>query len=173
MPSKPLWIGKLPEAIAQLERSSLPLIDRRQLEQLLGVGTRRAQQILAPFTTEHLGRNCLADRISLIEGLRRLASQEEASYERRRRTRLAETLTDLDVAWRSKPRVLIAAPSDPVSLGSLPDGIELRPGALTIRFASPQDALEKLLALTLSIGNDFETFDRLSNPPLYPLSQES
>jgi hypothetical protein len=38
MPDKPLWLDRLPQAIATLEGSSLPWVDRRTIEDLLASG---------------------------------------------------------------------------------------------------------------------------------------
>ena len=55
MPDKPLWLDRLPEALRQLENGTEPWIDRPALESLLGVGRRRAQQLLAPLGTRRVG----------------------------------------------------------------------------------------------------------------------
>ena len=47
-------------------------------------------------------------------------------------------------------------------LANLPEGVELGTGYLTVRFGSAQEALEKLLALALAIGNEIEAFERLT-----------
>ena len=47
---------------------------------------------------------------------------------------------------------------------SLPDGVTLEPGQITVRFAAPREALEKLLALAMAIGNDFARFENLVGP---------
>ena len=42
-------------------------------------------------------------------------------------------------------------------LADLPPGIALAPGQITVQFATPQQALERLLAM--AIGNDFARFE--------------
>jgi hypothetical protein len=42
------------------------------------------------------------------------------------------------------------------------EGVTVSPGCITVEFDGPQSALEKLLALAMAIGNDFETFERLA-----------
>ena len=49
MPDKPLWLDRLPEAIRELEENNEPWIHRPAIESLLGVGRRRAQQLLSRF----------------------------------------------------------------------------------------------------------------------------
>ena len=89
MPDKPIWCGRLEQIAQDLESLADPWVDRFMLEQALGIGRRRAQQILAPCVTRQIGRNGLARREEILEHLRRLAAGEREYYERRRRRRLA------------------------------------------------------------------------------------
>lgn len=176
MPDKPTWYGRLEEIIRELEALPYPWIDRATLESILGIGRRRAQQILQPAVTLQVGSNSLADRNLLITHLRALATREEAHYEKQRRRRLAAALDEFRQASFSQPRVLVEAPVTIASqeLASLPDGVELGSGYVTVRFVSPQEALEKLLALAMAIGNDFEKFEFLTRPDeALPVSSES
>lgn len=81
-----------------------------------------------------------------------------------RRRKLAATLEQLRRAWLERPRVLVEAPAAIVNeeLADLPDGIDLAPGCITVHFANPQQALEKMLALAMAIGNDRDRFERLT-----------
>ena len=74
MPDKPLGYDCLEPAIEQLAALPSCWVDRATLEFVLGVGRRRAQQILAPLVRKTLGRNGLADRDELIRHLQRLAA---------------------------------------------------------------------------------------------------
>jgi hypothetical protein len=38
--------------------------------------------------------------------------------------------------------------------------VAVGPGRITVEFGEPREALEKLLALAMAIGNDFEGFER-------------
>ena len=160
MPDKPMWLGHLEEILNQLAALPHPWVDRATIEHLLGVGRRRAQQILAPCVSFQIGSNGLADRDQLIAHLRQLASGETASYERRRRQRLAQTLDGLRTAWQN--RVPVQAPAVIVNqaFADLPAGIDFAPGCITVKFETTHQALEKLLALAMAIGNDFERFDQ-------------
>jgi hypothetical protein len=171
MPAKPAWYGKLDSVIAQLEALPRPTVDSATLAFLLGVGRRRAQQILIPCIAEWIGVNGLADRQKLIGHLRRLARGEDVGYERQRRRKVAILLRDLSNAWREHPPVLVEAPAAVLQqeFAALPAGIELQPGRITLGFASPQEALEKLLVLAMAIGNDRDGFERLTSPPGSPV----
>jgi hypothetical protein len=159
VPDKPLWLGHLDRILAELSALPHPWVDRATVERVFRVGRRRAQQILAPCVSLHVGSNGLADRELFLAHLRQLAAGEAAHYERVRRQRLAHTLDGLRSAWQS--RVPVEAPVSIVNqaFADLPPGIQLAPGQITVQFATTQEALEKLLALAMAIGNDFERFD--------------
>jgi hypothetical protein len=164
MPDKPIWCGRLEEIVQNLCDLPDAWVDRPMLEQALGIGRRRAQQILAPCVTRQIGRNGLARREAILEHLRRLAAGEKAYYERRRQRCLGEQLEKLREELLRRPRVLVEAPA--ALLGqrfeSLPEGVAVVPGQITVRFETATEALEKLLALAMAIGNDRDRFERLA-----------
>lgn len=162
MPAKPVWYSKLDSIIEELSSSPRPFVDRATVEFLLGVGRRRAQQILAPCITDRVGTNGLADRDQLIARLRRLAEGDDAYYEVQRRRKVASLLDQLRTERLSQPRLLIEAPVQVVNqeFDDLPSGVHLQRGRITIEFQEPQEALEKLLALAMAISNDLDKFER-------------
>ena len=164
MPDKPAWYGQLDAAIENLRALPYPWVDRSIVEQLLRVGRRRAQQILAPCVTHTVGSNGLADRERLIAHLEQLARGDAVEYEKRRRQKLASEISRLRLQWMDQPRVLVEAPARIASqtFAGL-DGVAVCPGRIVVEFATPQDALERLLALAMAIGNDPDAFDRLAS----------
>lgn len=138
-------------------------VDRAVLEEALRVGRRRAQQILAPCVSRQVGVNGLADREELIAHLERLVVKETAHYERRRRQRLAVRLEELRRERVEQPQVLVEAPVGILNQEweGLPAGISLMRGQITIQFETSVEALEKLLALAMAIGNNQGRFERL------------
>ena len=132
------------------------------MEFLLGVGRRRAQQILAPSIRDRVGANGLAPRDAFIAHLRRLAEGEDGFYERQRRRKVAAVLAELHQQRLERPRLLVEAPLKVLAqeLENLPDGVLLQPGQITVTFDDPHQALEKLMALAMAISNDFESFER-------------
>ena len=114
-----------------------------------------------PFRQGGQQRRSLAGE-SFLEHLRTLASGEDSFYEQRRRQRFAQTLTTWRQVRLQQPQVLIEAPSQITDqeFATLPQGVELGPGTLSIRFSTTQEALEKLLALAMAIGRDFGEFER-------------
>ena len=168
MPDKPTWYGRLDQVIAELEALPWPWIDRETLQCLLEVGSRRAQQIMRPCVTRQVGANGVADREALIAHLKRLAAGDVAHYERRRRQRLAQVLDELRQAALTRPKLLVEAPTSVMQqkFAHLPDGVSISPGAISITFSSPHEALERLLALAMAIGNDFSEFERMAERPV-------
>jgi hypothetical protein len=162
VPAKPAWISKIDEVIRQLEALPRPFIDRASIEFLLGVGRRRAQQILAPCITDRVGSNGLADRAVVSAHLRRLANEGEGYYEKRRRQKVATALERFRQERLSRPQLLVEAPVTIAGqqLQNLPAGVRLEAGRITIEFDQPRQALEKLLALAMAIGNDFGGFEK-------------
>ena len=164
MPDKPIWYGRLDQVVAELGNLPWPWVDRETLQSLLRVGPRRAQQILRPCVTRQVGANGVAGREELIAHLKRLAAGDEAHYERRRRQRLAQVLEGLRRAALTQPKVLVEAPTTVLQqeFANLPDGVSVSPGAISITFSSPNEALQRLLALAMAIGNDFNEFERIT-----------
>lgn len=164
MPAKPLWYNRIDQVVSDLQALPGPWVDRRTVEDLLGVGPRRAQQIMAPCIAATLGNAAVADRDSLVAHLERLAAGDDVQYELRRRQRFAATYARLREERLRQPQVLIAAPSsvERLRLADLPDGVAVTSGRITITFSDPTEALEKLLALAMAIGNDRDQFEALA-----------
>jgi len=162
MPAKPIWYSQLDTAIQQIEALPSPWVDRATLESALGVGRRRAQQILQPLVTYVIGSNGLARREDVIRHLRQLAAGDDAHFEKQRRERLHSILQDIQREARQRPRVLVEAPSSVVNqeLDHLPPGVHLSPGRIVLEgFSTPDEAKQKLLALIMAMGNDPDGFD--------------
>jgi hypothetical protein len=165
MSAKPGWYSRLDTIIRELEALPSSSITRGTIEFLLGVGPRRAQQLMAPCVTEQIGTSMVADRELLVGHLRGLAKGETAHYEAERRRKFAQTIDQLRHSWVSVPKLLVEAPVTVVNqdFEDFPSGIELAPGRITLSFDTPSDALAKLLALAMAIGNDMERFERLTS----------
>ncbi len=164
MPDKPLWSGRLDEIITELNLLPWAWIDRETLQSILRIGPRRAQQILRPCAEKQIGASLVANRENLIAHLRRLGNGDQAHYERRRRWKLAQRLNELRQSALAQPKVLVEAPVAVVGqqFANLPDGVTVSPGAILISFSSPSEALQRLLALAMAIGNDFTEFEHLA-----------
>jgi hypothetical protein len=162
VPARPIWYTRIDDAIEQLEQLPSPWVDRAALEWILGVGRRRAQQILEPLVRRMIGRNGLADREEVIRHLRRLAAGESVLFEKQRRERVHRILDQLHRETREQPRVLVEAPAAVVNqeLDQLPSGVHLSPGRIVIEsFSTPEEARQKMLALIMAMANDPDGFD--------------
>lgn len=161
MPAKPSWYRKIPSILDSLRQDSRSHFDRAAIEFLLGVSRRRAQQIMAPCVVERVGRSGLAGRDTLIAHLQRLVEGEEAVYEIGRRRKVARVIECLRQERIENPQLLVEAPVSVMNqeLTNLPSGVRLEPGRISVEFESPQQGLEKLLALAMAIRNDFGAFE--------------
>ena len=162
VPAKPVWYSKINDVVRELQSLPRPFVDRATVEFLLGVGRRRAQQIMAPAITHRVGANGLADRDRFITHLRHLAEGDDGFYERQRRRKVATILSQLQKERLERPQLLVEAPVQILTqeFENLPAGVRLEPGRITVTFDQPQQALEKLLALAMAISNDFDRFER-------------
>ena len=163
MPAKPSWYRNLPNIISALQRHPVSYVDRATIEFLLGVRRRRAQQIMAPCITDRVGANGLADRDALIERLQRIAEGDDGYHEIQRRKKVARLIADLRQERVATPHLLVEAPAAGVNqdFENLPGGVHLEPGRISVKFDTPQQGLEKLLALAMAISNDFDRFERV------------
>lgn len=165
MPARPRWSTHLNEAIRVLSESERPFVDRTTVEELLGVGRRRAQQILAPCVSDRVGSSGLASREHLILHLKTLADSHASTIENRRRQRFGAFIQDQRSERLNNPALLVEAPAAIVNQSwvNLPPGITVGPGYVHAEFSSPEEGLQLLLQLAMAIGNDFTAFvDRVS-----------
>ena len=132
MPAKPAWIAHLPQILEALRSSPRPFVDRATVEELLGVGRRRAQQILAPCISDRIGGNGLADRDELITRLEQLGRGKDCTYETRRRQKFARCFEQLRQERITQPQLPVEAPLSIVNteFRDLPEGVHLAPGSL-------------------------------------------
>lgn len=165
MPDKPLWLDRLPEVIRYLQESGEAWVDRPALESLLGVGRRRAQQLLAPVAKRRIGTSVVAKSADVLSHLQQVAAGEEAYYEERRRKQLWEHLGEARREWIRQPPVLVEVAAAEVrrvellDFDGLPEGVELGSGCITVRFRDPDEALRKLMALAMAISHNRRAFD--------------
>jgi len=100
----------------------------------------------------------------VIRRLHEIAEDQEEHFEVERRRKVAEVIEKLRRERIESPQVLIEAPVRIMSqqLRNLPAGVSITRGRITVEFAEPREALEKLLALAMAIGNDYELFERIA-----------
>ena len=165
MPDKPLWVHRLPTALQSLAQLPVPWVDRATVEDLLHVRRRRAQKILAPLATHRRGCNMVVERTALIRHLEQLASGETVYYEQKRRQRVWTELEKERQRWLETPPAFVHPEPETLravykdDFEGLPAGVELAPGRIQITFEHPNEALEKLLALAMAIGQNPAAFE--------------
>lgn len=162
MPSVPIWYSRIDTAIQQIESLPLPWIDCASVAFALGVGRRRAQQIMRPLVARTIGSSGIAPKETVILHLRSLESGTSVAFEVNRRERLHSILNNLQRERKERPRVLVEAPTRIVNqeFEGLPSGLHLSPGRIVIEdFSTPDEAKQKLLALIMAMGNDPAGFD--------------
>ncbi len=164
MPARPRWFCDVERICAKAASLPVPVLERAHVEHLLGVSRRRAQQILEQCATGQVGASSVTTAEALSAWLRERASGEARHYEHRRRHKVATVLAGLHSDWTRQQRLLVEAPTAVVTqrLEGLPEGVELSPGQVTVRFASAEQGLEKLLALAMAISNDLAGFEHLT-----------
>jgi hypothetical protein len=160
MPAKPSWTSRYPEILQELSACEATLLDRHAVERLLCVRRRRAQQILAACGEQAIGNSAAVTPERLAAYLRCVFEEGELEWEHRRRHRVASFLKIVETQRAEEPQLLVEAPTQITSqrVAALPEGVDLQPGTIEIRFSTPEEGLEKLLALAMAIGNDLDDF---------------
>ena len=70
VPAKPRWLLSIPDAISQLEQLDRPLLTRRDVERLFGVGKVRAAALMKTFGAELVGNQRTLPRTRLLQQLK-------------------------------------------------------------------------------------------------------
>jgi hypothetical protein len=161
MPAVPLYVHRLADGIAALESLATDLVDRRTLEEALGVGKWTAWRILKRCgAVEGPGGALVCRRLDLLGQLRRLQQDGRYGPEIARRDRLERHLAGiLRDASRRHTEVARTAAAEAIRstrFGQLPAGVDLAPGELRIRFSGTNDFLQKFAAMVYALNNDFE-----------------
>ena len=161
MPDQPLWLPHIPAFLQALKVSDAPaLLTRFDLERLFGVRRRRAILLLHRCGAARRGRELVATReavVAFLEGCRdddavdRLAARDRQVGQALAEARRARTLPTIPLP----PLAQLSA----ITFAGLPPGIELTPTALSVRFSSAQDLVEKLFTVAQALANDYETLE--------------
>lgn len=161
MPITPLWIHRLAEGIPALTCQSQEWIDRRTLEEVLGVGKWTAWRILRQCGAEDgPGGALVCRREKLVGRLRELQQNPHLAPEIARRERVEQYLAGM-LRYASRKHKEIARNQDAEELlgsrfGKLPAGVELDRRELRIEFSGTDDFLRKFGAVVFALQNDFE-----------------
>jgi hypothetical protein len=164
MPTRPLWLDRLPEIAQQLDSPDLPpLLDRPCIELLFGVKRRQAIRLLAALGGYQSGKTFLIRRDELVRRLAELAKTRTAQLARERKERMVEAMANAqrDLAVRlteiqTAPDVETRHPQQ------IPATIRLAgPGTLEIQFSNAEDLLAQVVELASAASNDFPAFRKI------------
>jgi hypothetical protein len=162
MPARPAYFHRLTEALDVFRSSPLDWVDRRTLQEVLGVSKTVAWRILRHCgATQGPGNTLVCPRRDLIASLERLQQTGAYQHEIRRRDRLDSQLGALLSVARSR-HIEVAPEDQGISLlnsrfEDLPAGIELTPGRLVIEFAGIDEFLQKVGRLVFALQNDYDS----------------
>jgi hypothetical protein len=143
--------------------ASLPCewIDRRTLEEILGIGKWTAWRIMRHCGAEDgPGGALVCRRDALVEKLRAVQQNGRLAPEIARRERV-ETYLDGMLQYASRKHKEIARDAAAEALlssrfANLPAGVDLQPGELRIQFRGTEEFLRKFGAVVFALNNDFE-----------------
>ena len=162
MPAVPAYVHRLAAGIATLEALPVDPIDRRALEEALGVGKWTAWRIMKRCGADDGPGGCLVcGREHLVAQLRLIL--QGYAPEIARRDRLEQYLDGIvrsasrqhkEVARNRAAEALVST-----RFGQLPPGVDLAPGELRIAFYGTEDFLQKFGAMVYALHNDFEKIE--------------
>jgi len=161
MPAKPVYFHQIGAAIEALRRLDTDWVDRRAVEEALGVSKTVAWRILRRSGAQDgPGNTLVCRRGELIEALEALRQGEDYRREVKRRDRIADYLKRLAEVGRTR-RTKVAEDHRAIELlssrlGRLPTGVELTPRRLTVEFSSPQEFLERMGTVIFALQNDYD-----------------
>ena len=158
MPAKPRWLLAIPDAISQLEQLDRPLLTRRDIERLFGVGKVRAAALMKTFGAELVGNQRTLPRTKLLQQLKKHRGRSAFRVEEERRARVA---AELQKARLTGVRFKVPVETMSAKLANLPDGVSVERGRIEVRFDGAEDALARLYTLAQALGNDLGRFQAL------------
>lgn len=164
--STPEWYGRIPEIVRALEEASLPVIDRREIEQVFGLKQVRANELMrddgelagAAFTA---GGARLLDRGRALRVLRALSKGERSKAERERSEQLRTGLVRAE-RTRAARRVTWELSKEEWWSTSLPEGVQVNGDRMIVDYAGdPVLLLKALHGVALAAENDMQRFMKL------------
>jgi hypothetical protein len=152
MPPQITWIERVPDIIAHLRASTVPVLDRRSVEKLFGLRKRQALRLMVSVGGYEAGNASLVRRRGLIEYL---DSGKMKLLQKGKRERIGQVVDD---SWKPEPPKPVIVPRLHSGSQSLPLGIdiEVRRGAneARISFYDLNDLHEKLYSLLLFLNEN-------------------
>jgi hypothetical protein len=164
MPDHPLWLERVPAVLDFLADPEAPaLLDRRTIEELLGVRRRRAIVILHQCKAARRRGELQAPRESVVAFLKSQDHEATLSRERARQQQVAEALGQARREL-ALPRISLPRPQTTLTLAGLPPGIHLTHGNLSVDFTTAQDLVNKLFSVAQAFAHDYEGLEAALQP---------
>ncbi|MDQ6758360.1 MAG: hypothetical protein M3Z32_00675, partial [Acidobacteriota bacterium] len=116
------------------------VVDRQTVQRLFHLGRSQAHVFLRRFASHTAGHALVIDREEFIHRLEELRENPGLRWEARRLHTLEEGLESVRKDLRARRTPIEVSPgSFDRQFASLPEGIRLEPGRLTVSFNTPQD----------------------------------
>ncbi len=161
MPARPSYSHRLADAIEQFRKLPGEWIDRRTVEEILGVSKTVAWRILRRCgAAEGPGNTLVCGREQLVQALANWQSSPAFEQETRRRDRLADYLERM-AEIRLTRRTKVAEREEALDLVNarfdrLPAGVSLTRQRLLVEFESPEEFLQRIGAVIYALQNDYD-----------------
>jgi hypothetical protein len=160
--ARPLsYLHRIPAAIQFLEQSQADYVTRRDVQKILRL--KRATAIRLLNESDHaipLGVSLVCKRQDLIHYLKELRDNPDGRGAIERHNKVGRALEQMAQLMTQKgPTVAVneqAAVLMRTRLQSLPEGVELQPWELRIRFHGATEFLQKFGAVVYALQNDWE-----------------
>lgn len=161
----PDWVRDIQGTITRIESADYPHFARPQIEAALGVCSTVAKKILRRMgATKEIGNALLIPKPALLRELRKIAQNPGYS-----------ALTDREITRQARIEALrpnrgghaklsVTAPQratlEQTTVATLPDGVSIYQGTVTLHVAGWNDYLTKLAALIHATDNDRDTIEK-------------
>ncbi len=173
MPARPAYFHRLADALGVFRQLDSDWIDRRTIEETLGVSKTVAWRILRRCgASGGPGNTVVCRRDQLIAALEELQQTGEYAQEIRRRQRVEVNLEQLLRVAHTR-QVQVVPEERGLELvntrfGRLPAGVELTDRRLTVEFSGSGDFLAKIGAIVFALQNDYDAIREFIERPSLP-----
>ena len=156
MPAKARWLLRVPHILETLRAVETAWLDRECIERIFDLRRRRAVQLLHVFGGFQAGKTFLVERERVVRRLEAILEGEEFRWEKQRRVRLSDALTEAR-RYSQAAQVTIATGPEPAA-PALPAGVRIEPGRVVVEFSNVEDLLAKFYAVAQAAAGDFAAF---------------